>query len=76
MRYCLALDLVDNQQLIQEYERHHRDVWPGRPGSHPQSRVLGMEIFRLERDSRWSWRQTARFSAQARWSEPQLRMTS
>jgi len=41
MRYCLALDLVDNQQLIEEYERHHRDVWPGRPGSHPQSRSVG-----------------------------------
>lgn len=28
--YVLALDLVDDPALIQEYEAHHQRVWPGR----------------------------------------------
>ncbi|HMU58619.1 MAG TPA: L-rhamnose mutarotase, partial [Chitinophagaceae bacterium] len=27
-RYCLALDLKDDEALISAYEAHHRNVWP------------------------------------------------
>ncbi len=27
-RYCLALDLKDDPALIEQYEAHHRQVWP------------------------------------------------
>jgi L-rhamnose mutarotase len=27
-RYCLALDLVDDPELIAEYEHHHNHIWP------------------------------------------------
>ena len=27
-RYCLALDLIDDDHLIKEYETYHRQVWP------------------------------------------------
>ncbi len=26
-RYCFALDLKDDEQLIQQYEEHHQHVW-------------------------------------------------
>ncbi|GGD70302.1 L-rhamnose mutarotase [Caballeronia grimmiae] len=47
MRYCLALDLVDDQPLIEEYERHHRDVWPDVLAHIRSHGVSSMEIFRL-----------------------------
>ena len=28
MRYCLALDLKNDPQLIKEYEDHHKKIWP------------------------------------------------
>lgn len=47
MRYALALDLHDDVQLIEEYERFHREVWP-EVITHLRSHgVLGIEIFRL-----------------------------
>lgn len=27
-RFCFALDLVDDEQRIAEYEQHHRNIWP------------------------------------------------
>jgi len=27
-RYCLALDLKNDPQLIEEYKKHHQNVWP------------------------------------------------
>jgi len=27
-RYCLALDLIDDPELIADYERHHDEIWP------------------------------------------------
>jgi L-rhamnose mutarotase len=27
-RYCLALDLVDDEQMIREYEVYHQSIWP------------------------------------------------
>ena len=47
MRYALALDLHDDVQLIEEYERFHRAVWPEVIVHLRQHGVLGMEIYRL-----------------------------
>jgi L-rhamnose mutarotase len=46
-RYCLALDLKNDPQLIAEYEAHHRQVWPEILESIRRSGILSMEIFRL-----------------------------
>lgn len=45
-RYCLALDLVDDPQLISEYEAYHRDVWPEIKDSITGSGITAMEIYR------------------------------
>jgi L-rhamnose mutarotase len=48
MRYCLALDLRPDPELIAEYEQWHRDVWPEIRRSILDSGIEGMEIYRLE----------------------------
>ncbi|RBL92243.1 L-rhamnose mutarotase [Chitinophaga flava] len=45
-RYCLALDLVNEPQLIAEYENYHRDVWPEIKKSITDSGIENMEIYR------------------------------
>lgn len=45
-RYCLALDLAGDPELIAEYERCHRQVWPEIKKSITDSGVLQMEIYR------------------------------
>jgi L-rhamnose mutarotase len=45
-RYCLALDLKDDPALIEEYETHHRNVWPEILESIRQSGIRAMEIYR------------------------------
>ncbi|MBC9930361.1 L-rhamnose mutarotase [Chitinophaga qingshengii] len=45
-RYCLALDLVNDPQLIAEYENYHRDVWPEIKKSITDSGIQNMEIYR------------------------------
>ena len=47
MRYCLALDLKDDPDLIAEYERHHEQIWPDIEQSIYQSGITDMEIYRL-----------------------------
>ena len=47
-RYCLALDLKDDPQLIREYEEHHRAVWPEIIQSIKDSGIINMEIYRFE----------------------------
>ncbi len=47
-RYCLALDLQDDQQLITEYEYWHQDGWrPEIKKSILDSGITNMEIYRL-----------------------------
>jgi L-rhamnose mutarotase len=46
-RFCLALDLKDDPQLIQEYEARHRAVWPEILESIRDSGMVEMEIYRL-----------------------------
>ena len=47
MRYCLALDLKDDPDLIARYEEHHRAVWPDVLRHLREHGVRDMEIFRL-----------------------------
>lgn len=45
-RYCLALDLVDDAQLISEYEEYHQQVWPAILKSISDAGITDMEIYR------------------------------
>jgi L-rhamnose mutarotase len=47
MRYALALDLRDDTGLIEQYEAHHREVWPEVVAHLREHGVVGLEIFRL-----------------------------
>jgi L-rhamnose mutarotase len=47
IRYCLALDLVDDPVLIGDYEAYHRNVWPEIKQSILNAGVLQMEIYRF-----------------------------
>ncbi|MGZ3847162.1 MAG: L-rhamnose mutarotase [Flavisolibacter sp.] len=46
-RYCLALNLKNNPDLIREYEEHHQKVWPEVLASIKDSGIEQMEIYRL-----------------------------
>jgi len=45
-RYCLALDLKDDEQLISEYETYHKAVWPEILKSIRDAGITSMEIYR------------------------------
>src|SRR6476620_6344212 len=45
-QYCLALDLKDDLQLIEEYEKYHRHVWDEIKKSITGSGITNMEIYR------------------------------
>lgn len=47
MRYCFALDLVDDDTKIEEYEQWHREVWPGIITSIKESGIYAMQIYRV-----------------------------
>ena len=46
-RYCLALDLKDDPQLIAEYKRHHEKIWPEITQSLKDSGIEDLEIYLL-----------------------------
>ncbi len=46
-RFCLALDLVDDPQLITEYEAYHQNVWEEIKASILNAGVIDMEIYRI-----------------------------
>ena len=46
-RYCLALDLKDDAELIKQYEQWHEHVWPEILESIRSSRIEQMEIYRI-----------------------------
>ena len=46
-RYCLALDLREDDSLIKEYEAYHKEVWPEIIDSIKGSGILQMEIYRV-----------------------------
>ena len=45
-RYCLALDLKDDPDLIVEYENYHKNVWPEIIDSIKQSGIEVLDIYR------------------------------
>lgn len=45
-RYCLALDLKNDPELIAEYEQYHKKVWPEIEASIRDSGIQHMEIYR------------------------------
>lgn len=45
-RFCFALDLKDDPDLIAAYDRHHRNVWPEILRSIRDSGIEDMEIYR------------------------------
>ena len=45
-KYCLALDLVDDKELIAEYEAYHKEVWPDIKKSITDAGIDQMEIYR------------------------------
>lgn len=47
-RYVMALDLINDPQLIKEYEDYHREVWPEIKRSILDAGVEHMEIYRFE----------------------------
>lgn len=47
MRYCLALDLINDEAKIAEYEHWHRNVWPEIIASIRNSGITNMEIYRV-----------------------------
>ena len=46
-RYCLALDLVNDEKLIKAYEDYHKQVWPEIIQSIKESGILDMQIYRI-----------------------------
>lgn len=46
-RYCLALDLKNDPQLIAEYEKYHEKIWDEITLSIKESGIVDMEIYRL-----------------------------
>jgi L-rhamnose mutarotase len=47
-RYCLALDLKDDEVLIREYEAYHKKVWPEILDSIRKAGIVQMEIYRVK----------------------------
>lgn len=47
IRYCLALDLKNDEALIAEYEMYHQRVWPEVLQSIRDSGIEKMEIYRI-----------------------------
>ncbi len=46
-RYCLALDLKEDDNLIAAYEEYHRSVWPEIIDSIKAANILHLEIYRV-----------------------------
>ncbi len=46
-RYSLALDLKDDEELIRQYEEHHKAVWPEILASIRDAGITAMEIYRI-----------------------------
>jgi L-rhamnose mutarotase len=45
-RFCLTLDLKDDQKAIALYDEYHRNVWPEIQKSLGDSGILSMQIYR------------------------------
>jgi L-rhamnose mutarotase len=65
-RFCLALDLKDDPELIAEYERFHEQVWPEIVDSIKSSGIEVMEIYRLGTRMFMIMEVNERFSSEAK----------
>lgn len=45
-KYCLALDLKNDENKIKAYDDYHKNVWPEIQESLKQAGILVMEIYR------------------------------
>jgi L-rhamnose mutarotase len=45
-RYCLALDLNEDEKMITAYDDYHKKVWPEVKESLKEAGILDMEIYR------------------------------
>lgn len=46
-RYALAIDLVNDEKLIAEYEAYHKSIWPEITQSIKSAGIINMEIYRV-----------------------------
>lgn len=46
-RYCFALDLKNDERLLAEYEKYHRQVWKEIIKSIKDSGIIQLEIYRV-----------------------------
>lgn len=46
-KYCFALDLKDDPELIKAYEEYHREVWPEIIDSIKAAGITKLEIYRF-----------------------------
>jgi L-rhamnose mutarotase len=46
-RYCFALDLKDDAQLISAYEQYHQSVWPEIIASIKEADIKVLDIYRV-----------------------------
>jgi L-rhamnose mutarotase len=44
-RYCFALDLIDDEVLIEEYKEHHRNFWPELRQNAINSGIKSIELY-------------------------------
>ena len=44
-RYCLALDLVDDEKYINAYKEYHQNVWPEIIDSIHNTGIINLEIY-------------------------------
>lgn len=65
-RYCLTVDLINDPQLIAEYEAHHERIWPEIQASIKDSGINSMEIYRYENRLFMIMETTASFSFEAK----------
>jgi len=45
--YCLTLDLINDPELIREYEKYHQKIWPEIYTSIKNSGIEKMQIYRF-----------------------------
>ncbi len=46
-RYCFALDLKDDPELIKKYIKHHKNVWPEILESISDAGIIDMQIYNV-----------------------------
>ena len=45
--YAMALDLIDDEKIISEYEKYHQNVWPEVLESIKELGIIRMRIYRI-----------------------------